>query len=74
MSKENPLPGAKSAGTGARAFGGKLPPKTSLVSPSRAPFQDRGARRATGRVTRPVGWVDLRYPLFPIPYPLSPKM
>jgi hypothetical protein len=35
---KNPLPGAKSAGTG--------------VSPSRAPFQDRGARRA--------GWVDLR--------------
>ena len=36
---ENPLPGAKSAGTG--------------VSPSGAPFQDRGARR--------VGWVDLRH-------------
>jgi retinoid hydroxylase len=35
----NPLLGAESAGTG--------------VSPSRAPFQDRGARRA--------GWVDLRY-------------
>ncbi len=33
---------AKSAGTGARALRGKLPPQTSLVSPSRAPFQDSG--------------------------------
>ena len=38
-----------------------FPPNKNAAS--RAPFQDRGARRA--------GWVDLRYSLSPIPYPLT---
>jgi hypothetical protein len=31
---------SEKCGLGARAFGGKLPPKTSLLCPSGAPFQD----------------------------------
>ena len=40
--------GGGKCGLGARAFRGKLPPKTSLVSPSRAPFQDRLGNWETG--------------------------
>jgi hemoglobin-like flavoprotein len=73
---ENPLLGAKSAFLGRELLGGSFPPKRRLFplscrflirgeppnknAASKAPFQERGAHRATGRVTRPVGWVDLR--------------